>query len=84
MPYVRMPRAESGHICCPLRDWLSSWEGEVHSAEAGVAAQVWVSVMKSAQSRRAFWSKWLGVGGDWRVSRWRSNERKGSNLRRDW
>lgn len=63
MPYARMPGVESGHISCPLRDWLSSWEGEVHSPEAGVAAQVWVSVMKSAQSTRAFWRKWLGVGG---------------------
>lgn len=84
MPYVRMPRVESGHISCPLRDWLSSWEGEVHSPETGVTAQVWVSMMKPAQSTRAFWRKWLGVGGHWRVSSWRGNEREGSNVRRDW
>lgn len=37
-PYIRMPGVESVHVYCPLRDSLSSREGEVHSAEAGVAA----------------------------------------------
>lgn len=90
MPYVRMPRVESVRIYCPLRDSLSSRQGAVHSAEAGVAAitslaaQAWVSMVKLAQSRRTFRRKWLGAGRHWRVSSWRGNKGKGSNVQSGW